>query len=157
MIGSGAIAPPDRPDGVAARVASRAAEFREHGWEKLLQRFEAQEPDRIPEWMMERIRATDVEQFVDLLQSFPDWDWDEWDALPKVTTPTLFLTGELEDPDDHVAQAVARMPHGERMRFPRQGHINAFLATDAVLPHVTAFLAEQAPRPADGSTDRRSS
>jgi hypothetical protein len=95
--------------------------------------------------MKERIRATDIGQFVDQLLALPDWGWDEWEALAKLSPPALFLTGELEDPDDLVAEAVERMPNGSRVRFPGQGHINAFLRSGDVLPHVTAFLAEHAP------------
>jgi pimeloyl-ACP methyl ester carboxylesterase len=122
-------------------------EFREHGWEKLLERFDRQEAAPIPEWMKERIRTTDVEQFVDTLQSIPTWDgWEEWEVLPTLTTPTLFLTGELEDSDDHVGELVARMPHAQRERLTGLGHINAFLACDRVLPPVEQFLAAHAPR-----------
>ncbi len=49
----------------------------------------------MPEWMKERIRATDIEQFVNTFEAFPDMGWEEWDALPNVEAPTLFLTGEL--------------------------------------------------------------
>jgi len=148
LVVSGSVSPPDPdPDSDGyAWVEAAAAEFREHGWEKLIARFEQQEPDPVPTWMTDRIRATDVEQYVDLIESFPDWRWEEWDALQTVAAPTLFLTGALEDPDDDVGTIVARMHHGERVRLPGLGHINAFLATESVLPHVEAFLAEHAPR-----------
>jgi pimeloyl-ACP methyl ester carboxylesterase len=45
------------------------------------------------------------------------------EALTRVTAPTLFLTGELEDPKDATAEAAARMPNGTRYRIPGQGHI----------------------------------
>jgi pimeloyl-ACP methyl ester carboxylesterase len=145
IVASGAVAPPDPPDELAAWCVDAAAEFREHGWEKLLARFEAQEPEPVPEWMTDRIRATDVEQFVDFIESLPDWHWEEWDVLPEIDTPTLFLTGELEDREDNVGQIVERMHHGEVLRLPGLGHLNAFLATDAILPRVEAFLAAHAP------------
>lgn len=46
--------------------------------------------------MKARIRATDVEQFINLIESYPSWQWEEWDVLAEIHTPTLFLTGELE-------------------------------------------------------------
>ncbi|HEY2311664.1 MAG TPA: alpha/beta hydrolase [Gaiellaceae bacterium] len=145
LLGSGGIAPADSPEELADWLAVTVPEFRERGWETLLERFGKQEPDPIPDWMKERIRATDVGQYIDQLLALPDWDWDEWEALGKLSTPTLFLTGELEDPDDLVEQAVERMSNGARVRIAGQGHINAFLRSDDVLPHVTAFLAANAP------------
>jgi len=145
LVASGSVGPPDTPEELAAWSASSAAEFRKHGWSNLIARFETQEPDPIPEWMKDRIRATDVGQFVDLIESYVDWRWDEWDVLPTLDTPVLFVTGELEDRDDDVSEIVARMRHGEVLRLPGLGHINAFLATDAVLSRVGPFLAEHAP------------
>jgi len=146
IVASRPVAPPDPPDELAAWAAKAAPEFREHGWERLIARLEEQEPDPIPKWMTDRIRATDVEQWAYTIESLPEWQWDEWDALPAIDTPTLFLTGELEDPDDRVGRIVARMQAGERLRLAGLGHVNAFLATDAVLERVTPFLAEHAPQ-----------
>lgn len=145
LVASGAVGPPDTPEELAAWSASAAAGFREHRWEKMIERFDAQEPDPIPEWMKARIRATDIEQFANLIESYPSWHWEDWDVLPAVGTPTLFLTGELEDPDDEVGQAVGGMADGERLRLSGHGHINAFLATDHVLPRVRDFLARNDP------------
>jgi pimeloyl-ACP methyl ester carboxylesterase len=146
LVASGAVAPPDPPDELAAWSKQAAADFRSHGWEELIARFETQEPDPIPAWMTDRIRATDIDQYVRLIECYPEWHWEEWDALPGIDTPTLFLTGELEDPDDNVAAIVGRMRRAELLRLPRLGHINAFLATDVVLDRVRPFLAEHAPQ-----------
>ena len=129
------------PEQYATMVARRVTEFQEHGWEQLLARFDDQEREPVPEWMKERIRATDIGQFIDFLQAGKNWDWDDWEALPRVTAPTLFLTGELEDPEDATAGAAARMPNGTRVRLAGLGHINAFLRSDLVLPHAMEFLA----------------
>lgn len=146
LLASGAVGPPDTPEELAAWVQEASADFREHGWEKLIAGFERQEPEPVPAWMKERIRATDVEQFVNFIESLPAWDWEEWDVLPQLDVPTLFVTGELEDRDDAVGQIVARMRRAEVLRLPGMGHINAFLATETVLPQVEAFLAENAPK-----------
>jgi pimeloyl-ACP methyl ester carboxylesterase len=139
LLGSGGVSQ-GSPEQYAATVARRVAEFQEHGWEKLVARFDAQERDPVPDWMKDRIRATDIGQFIDYLQAGADWRWDSWEALPRVTAPTLFLTGELEDPDDATAAAAARMPNGSRIRLAGLGHINAFLRSDLVLPYVMEFL-----------------
>lgn len=144
LLGSGA-AGYTSPQEFAAIVPLRVAEYQEHGWEQMLGRFDEQERDPVPSWMKESIRATDIQQMIDYLQAAPRWGWDFWEALPRVTAPTLFLTGELEDPDDGTAAAAARMPNGTRIRLTGLGHINAFLRSDLVLPRAAAFLAQHAP------------
>lgn len=143
LVGSGAVSR-SSPKEFAEVVARRVPEYKEYGWEKMLGRFDDQERDPVPDWMKERIRATDIQQSIDYLQAATDWGWDDWEALTRVTAPTLFLTGELEDPNDATAEAAARMPNGTRYRIPGQGHINAFLNSDRVLPQVMAFLTKHA-------------
>ena len=144
LLGSGGVAytPPAE---FAELVARRLPEYREHGWEKVLARFDEQEQEPIPLWMKERIRATDIQFQIDRLQAATLETWDDWEALARVKTPTLFLTGELEDPEDKTAEAAARMRNGTRVRLPGLGHINAFLAGDLVMPKVEEFLARYAP------------
>jgi pimeloyl-ACP methyl ester carboxylesterase len=142
MVGSGGMGQAT-PEQIRELVASRVAELRQYGWEKLLDRFDKQEPEPVPEWMKEQIRATDTQQFIDWFLALPDWDWDDWASLPQIATPTLFMVGELEDPKDETARAAGLMPNATRVRIPGQGHINAFLKSAVVLPEVTAFLARQ--------------
>lgn len=124
-------------------------EFRKHGWEQQITRLRAHEPRSIPEWYAERMRATDIQQYAHLLQSHLDWHWDEWDLLPGLDTPALFLTGELDDEDNHVGTIVARMRHAgaHQLRLPDLGHVGAFLPSATVLPQVVAFLTTHAPEP----------
>jgi pimeloyl-ACP methyl ester carboxylesterase len=143
LVGSGGIGRAT-PEQIADIVARRVPEHREHGWEKLIARFDQQEPQPVPEWMKQRIRATDVQHFIDWFLALSDWNWNEWEALPLISAPTLFLTGELEDPDDETGKAASLMPKATRFRVPGQGHINAFLDSQVVLPQVTAFLAKYA-------------
>lgn len=132
------------PKQIAEIVARRVPEFREHGWEMLITRFTEREPEGVPDWMKERIRATDIQQFIDWLLAWPDWNWSEWDSLPLVAAPTLLVAGELEDPQDETGKAAALMPNGSRFRVNGQGHINAFIKSSLVLPQVASFLAEHA-------------
>lgn len=140
LIGSGGVGK-TTPEQIAELAPLRIAEYREFGWEKLIDRFDHQEPEPVPDWMKESIRATDIQQFIDWWLALP-WRWSIWDSLPRVSAPTLFLVGEREDPEDETARAAALMPKGTRFRIPGQGHINAFLKSHLVLPRVTAFLAE---------------
>lgn len=59
--------------------------------------------------------------------------------------PTLFIAGELEDPDDIVGEAAARMPDATRVRVPDREHINAFLDSEFVVPAVLDFLRVRRP------------
>ena len=110
--------------------------------DRQLARFEDQEPDGVPVWMQERIRATNIDQFIDWLQALPDWGWSEWESLPRVSTPTLFHLGELEDPEDETGEGASLMPHGTRIRVLGQGHIGAFIRSDLALPQVIEFLGK---------------
>ncbi|MDQ6876392.1 MAG: alpha/beta hydrolase [Candidatus Dormibacteraeota bacterium] len=132
------------PEEIAEMVASAGPVFREYGWEKLIANFDEQEPEPVPEWMKERIRATDTQQFIDWWEAMPDWNWRAWESLPHVVAPTLFVVGELEDPDDTTGKAAALMPNGTRLRVSGQGHINAFIRSSVVLPELIAFLAKHA-------------
>jgi pimeloyl-ACP methyl ester carboxylesterase len=143
LIGSGGMSETS-PTEYAEFVARLVPELQEHAWEKMIARFDNRETEVIPEWMKERIRATDTEQFIDFLKAGIDSGWDEWEALPRVSAPTLVLTGELEDPNDETAAAVARMPNGRRVRQPRLAHINAFLRSDLALPLAMEFLGHHA-------------
>jgi pimeloyl-ACP methyl ester carboxylesterase len=143
LVGSGGVG--RLPPGfLTERRPIRMAEFREQGWEKLIDRFEQQEPAGVPPWMANRIRETDMQPFIDWLDAMPDWGWDEWEALPRVSTPTLFVVGELEDPEDETGEGAALMSNASRFRVPGEGHIGAFIRSEPVLPEVLTFLGRDA-------------
>jgi pimeloyl-ACP methyl ester carboxylesterase len=125
---------------MAEYIPQQRAEFREYGWDKLIARF-VEEEGPIPEWMGQRIRETDVEHAIGFDESWPAWGWDEWESLSRIDAPTLILTGGLEDPDDTMAEAAARMEDAQRVQIPGKGHINGFLDSAFVLPHALGFLA----------------
>jgi hypothetical protein len=54
----------------------------------------------------------------------------------------LTVASELEDPDDSMGNAALLMPDAARVRIPNREHINAFLASELVLPPVMQFLAK---------------
>lgn len=124
---------------IAAAAPERIADHRANKWETLIAAFEDEEGPA-PAWMRESIRATDIEPVIGWWKARPSWDWNPWDALVRVDAPGMFIVGEKEDPEDEMAQAAARMKLGERVRVPGKGHINAFLDSAFVLPHVCRFL-----------------
>ena len=143
LIGSGGVDDVTHEELVDA-VANALASHRQYGWEQMIARFDQQEPDGVPDWMKEMIRATDIEQLDDWLRAVPAWDWYPWRALPQIACPTLFLVGEREDPYDLMAEAASLVPGAFRLRIADQGHINAFLRSDLVLPSVLEFLSANA-------------
>ena len=115
-------------------------ELRTKGWWTLLDGMLPAEPEPVPQWMVDRILATDIEPLIGWQEARPSWNWSPWEALSCIDVPTLMVVGELEDPDDLMGQAAALMPAATRVRIPRREHINAFLASDLVLPVVREFL-----------------
>ena len=140
FIGSGGVGK-TTPEQIDEIVSRRVPEFREHGWTELIARFDGREPEGVPDWMKERISATDIQQFIDWLLAWPDWKWSEWESLPHVVAPTFLVAGELEDPEDETGRAATLMSNATRLRVAGQGHINAFIKSPLILPQATAFLA----------------
>ncbi|HEV2217733.1 MAG TPA: alpha/beta fold hydrolase [Candidatus Dormibacteraeota bacterium] len=140
LIFSGGLAKATREQ-LAAATEARVKQLRETRWELMIAGFKKEEVREVPEWMTERIRATDIGQFIAWRQARPEWNWNEWDAMPRIKTPALFLVGELEDPEGVTAEAAALMPNASCVVLSGFGHINAFLRSDLALPHALHFLA----------------
>ena len=141
LILGGAIAKP--LDAAALKVAAEARiqHLRQGGWDWLINGF-VDEEGECPEWMKDRIRATDLEQLILWQRARLDWKATPWDLVVNAKPPTLLLVGELEDGGHLMTEAAALMKDATEVRFEGLGHINAFLASDQVLPHVEAFLAK---------------
>ena len=140
LVMSGTLATHVPSDEELAGSAERAiANYESRGWEWVIDSF-AEDEGPAPDWMQARIRATPLEGAVGWAAGRPSWGWSSWEALARVDAPGLFVVGELEDPDDEMAAAAARMPNGQRIRVPGAGHINGFLDASFVTPHVVAFL-----------------
>lgn len=137
------------PAQIAAATKERLVTMREKGWRFLLDDMVAAEKYLVPQWFLDRVVATDTGPWIAYTQARPLWDWSPWDAVPRVRIPALILAGELEDPDDVMGDVAAMMPNATRVRIPEREHINAFLYSDFVVPHVMDFLAAR-PRVASG-------
>jgi len=137
----GAIARPATPEQIETGTRQRLTAMRDKGWDYLLDDMVAAEPRPVPAWFLDRVRATDTGPWFAYTEARPLWNWSPWDALPAVTAPTLILAGELEDPEDVMAEVAAAMPNARRVRIPDREHINAFLASEIAVPEVMDFLA----------------
>ncbi len=128
-------------DQLAAATESRVKLLRENRWELMISGFAKEEVREVPAWMTERIRAPATEPVVRCGRPYPGWAGDVWPALSRISTPTLVLVGELEDPDGETKEAAALMPDASCVILPGLGHINAFLRSDLALEHAIPFLA----------------
>lgn len=139
----GLIMPPRDPEALAAAVAVSATAYRDTGWETLIAGFSAEEGE-IPEWMLERIRATPIEPVIGYTEGRLDWGWSLWNAIERVPVPILFVMGELEDPDDSMAAVVSRSESAREVRLDGVGHITGFLDSTRALEAALPFLREHA-------------
>ena len=146
LILSGAISRRATNEEIAAALADRLPQMRDKGWWFLLDAMQEAEKFPVPQWFLDRVVATDVEPWIAYTEARPLWNWTIWDAMPTIEAPTLLLAGELEDPEDILAEAAAVMPDATRLRIPDREHINAFLYSEFVVPRVLEFLAARTPQ-----------
>jgi pimeloyl-ACP methyl ester carboxylesterase len=137
----GPIARRAAPEQIAESTKQRLVAMHEKGWRFLLDEMVASERFPVPQWFLDRVLATDTGPWFAYTEARPSWNWSPWDAVPKVSAPTLILAGELEDPDDVMQEVADLMPDAVRIRIPDREHINAFLYCEFVVPRVMAFLA----------------
>ena len=137
----GAIGRRATPEQIAHSIAERLPLIRQKGWWYLLEPMQAAEKFPVPEWFLDRVARTDTAPWIAYTEARQDWSWSPWDAMPLITAPTLLLAGELEDPEDILAEVAAEMPDATRIRIPEREHINAFLYSEFVVPRVLEFLS----------------
>jgi len=140
LILSGAVGRPVDAMALKAATEERIRNLQEEGWDWLINAFAADEGE-CPVWMRDRIRATDLEQFILWQRARLDWEVTPWDLVVNAKPPSLLLVGDLEDDGHLMTEVAAQMTEATEIRFEGLGHINAFLASDQMLPHVQAFLA----------------
>lgn len=131
---------------IASNLENRVPAMRAKGWSLILDRMQAAEKLPVPRWFLDRVYATDTGPWIAFTESMKDWKWSPWDAMPVIDAPTLLMAGELEDPEDILAEVAAAMPHATRIRIPEREHINAFLCSEFVVPRVLEFLRTKTPQ-----------
>jgi pimeloyl-ACP methyl ester carboxylesterase len=141
LILGGSVGRPVSAAALRESAESRIEHLREGGWDWLINGF-VEEEGACPEWMSDRIRATDLEQMILWQRARLDWPQTPWDMVVNTPTPTLILVGDLEDPEHLMTEAAALMKDATEVRFEGLGHIKAFLASELALPHVESFLAK---------------
>lgn len=64
------------------------------------------------------------------------------DILPHVTMPCLLFVGEADPRFPSVRECAGRMPNARFLSLPGLDHLQGFVQSNVVLPHVKQFLAE---------------
>lgn len=113
-----------------------------------LQSFDVDEEGvPVPLWL-KKMSGNDLEVYLRDYQAYISdcsaWlKWGgEWDALPRIQTPTLIICGSKEDPDRESEAEAQRLQNGRAVILEGFGHIGAFLRPDLSLPIVKGFLKE---------------
>jgi pimeloyl-ACP methyl ester carboxylesterase len=140
LILGGSVARPLDAAALKASAEKRIQDLRAEGWDWLINAFAAEEGE-CPAWMRDRIRSTDLEQLILWQRARLDWKVSPWDLVVNAKPPSLLLVGDLEDDRHLMTEVAGQMKDATEIRFEGLGHIKAFVASDRVLPHVEAFLA----------------
>jgi pimeloyl-ACP methyl ester carboxylesterase len=118
-----------------------------------LQSFdEDEEGVPVPLWL-KKISENDLEVYLRDYQAYLSdcsaWlKWGgEWDALPRIQTPTLIICGSLEDPDRESEAEATRLQNGRAVLLEGLGHHGAFLRPDLSIPIVKGFLNDVGIKP----------
>lgn len=122
-------------DFVEANRVRPLLELGSDGFYDLAEAFEGP----LPAWFRDQFTSTEVEPYVAARRGA--YTWPPLDAA-TIATPTLLLTGELEDPDRSSERVAASMPEGRAEILDGLSHCRAFVASDIVVPLVRNFLAD---------------
>jgi pimeloyl-ACP methyl ester carboxylesterase len=118
---------------------------RNEGMKALVPSLREAEPD-LPEWFADQMLSTDPEMFALQLEAWAMWG-GPWEEFSRIEAPTLIVVGQWEEGPSGIAAENARLaasvvPNGRWAVLPELGHCMAFVRSDSVVPHVSAFLAE---------------
>ena len=75
MVLFGPLAPTRSNEELEVLSAKRVAGLRERGWWLLLDSFLPAEKTTVPQWMIDRILATDIEPYIAWSQARTGWNW----------------------------------------------------------------------------------
>lgn len=130
-----------------------AQRHRDMGAEEFLKGFnDDEEGVKLPHWlkaMPERDFEAFKSDFETHTSECSEWaKWSgEWEALPRISTPTLIICGSKEDPNHESEVEAKRLQNGRAVFLEGLGHVGSFLRTDISIPIVKAFLGEVGIRP----------
>lgn len=98
---------------------------------------------KIPPQLRARLVTNDREAFAAFLTG-SQWGRGLEDVLHTMTMPCLVYFGERDDKDSGAKKWVGIMPNATAVSIPGLDHIETFLRSDLVLPHIIRFLEKEA-------------
>jgi pimeloyl-ACP methyl ester carboxylesterase len=84
-----------------------------------------------------RLLTTDLEAQLARFQDLPSLEA----VLPTMTMPCLLYAGELDANYPGVKECLKHIPNVTFFSLPGLSHLEAFVQSNLVLPHITKFLA----------------
>ena len=139
LIASGAIGDADRATPTSrAESEDVARHVRADGMEYIVRLYESEGEPMTP-WFRKQMLDTDPEAFALAMLAWSEWH-GPWSVLPAITSATLMLVGEREDPNGDNPRAAATMPDARCVTLPGLDHITAFERSELALAHALPFL-----------------
>jgi pimeloyl-ACP methyl ester carboxylesterase len=124
----------------AAEMVSWAADL-EHGLAGFIAGYERRH-GALPEDAKVRWRANDGAALASCVANMiAESDGSHVDDLPAISSPVMLLVGTAEPFFAQARQTARLLPHGSFVPLKGLDHVQTFLRSDVVLPHVREFLA----------------
>jgi pimeloyl-ACP methyl ester carboxylesterase len=143
IVGIGGVAHPTETDNGRHELA---AEVRQIGFRKWLERMSVNENEPAPDWLMDNLAATPTEMFALEVEGWADAP-PQHENFPRIEAPTLIVCGELDNTDGAVELATAALSNGTAAVLPGFGHLQTFWRTDVTALIISDFLAQHDPVP----------
>jgi pimeloyl-ACP methyl ester carboxylesterase len=115
-----------------------AGTVRSIGMRKLMEEFGAGETEAPPPWLIDNLATTSSEMFALALEAWTSAS--TWDGLPRISAPTLLVSGTEECTQVQMGAAVARIPDCEGLRLDGYGHLQAFWHSEVTAQAILGFL-----------------
>jgi pimeloyl-ACP methyl ester carboxylesterase len=116
--------------------------LRKSGTEALISELERSEGLKTPEPIRSNLLETPSSEIFALNEEA----WLKWrdDKLvsDSFNTPTLFINGEIEDPNRQAEKLAEKIPNSKAITLRGLGHLGAFIHSELVLPIATKFLRD---------------
>lgn len=115
-----------------------AERVRSIGMRKLMEEFASVESEPPPQWLIDNLATTSSEMFALCLEA---WTTEStWGGLPKISAPTLLVSGTEECTQDEMDSAIARIPSSAGLRLQGYGHLQTFWHAEVTAPVILEFL-----------------
>ncbi len=127
------------PYALDAESLNQRVEMLNRGMEATVASWEARSGRTIDPAKRARLLANDAKALVASALAIRDNPGFQ-DVLPTMTMPCLLFVGEADAPYPLAKEAVKHIPKVTFVSLPDLNHMEAFVRSDAVLPHITTFL-----------------